>query len=67
MKRSAGLAIGLSVLYLLHNDFWFWSRSDAALGGLPVGLAYHVAYCLLVSIFWSIVVRRLGSKELQHP
>lgn len=58
--RSATLITILALLYLLHNDFWLWWRSDL-LGGVPIGLAYHIAYCVVVAIFWSFVVQRLRS------
>ena len=40
--RSPSLA-----LYALHQDVWFWRAAHPlAFGFLPVGLAYHGAYCL---------------------
>lgn len=47
---------GLVVLYLLHNDWWLWNRDDRVFG-LPVGLTYHVAYCLLIVVWMALVVR----------
>lgn len=60
MRSNVGLILLLTALYLLHNDFWFWGNPETVLGGLPIGLAYHVGYCLLISCFWIWVVRRLG-------
>ena len=38
----------LGVLYLLHNDIWLWN--DASLMfGLPMGLVYHLFFCIAVS------------------
>ena len=31
MMRKAGL-VGFVVLLVLHQDFWFWDRSDSILG-----------------------------------
>lgn len=36
---------GLPILFLLHNDFWLWGDGRLLLG-LPVGLTYHVGFCL---------------------
>jgi hypothetical protein len=47
---------GLVALYLLHNDWWLWNR-DGRLLGLPVGLAYQVAFCLLVIVWMALLVR----------
>jgi hypothetical protein len=47
-------AVGL--LYLLHDDFWFRNDPRFVLG-LPVGLAYHVGYCLVAAILMAFLVR----------
>jgi Protein of unknown function (DUF3311) len=49
----------LAALYLLHNDLWLWNE-PRRIAGLPAGLFYHLAYCvvtaavlaLLVSLAW---------------
>ncbi len=42
-------------LYLLHQDFWFWDQARLVLGFLPVGLAYHGAYCIAVAgLMWAL-------------
>lgn len=45
----------LVLIFVLHNDFWLWD--DARLvGGLPVGLTYHIGICLVVAlVMWLIV------------
>ena len=56
--RRLALA-GLPVLYILHNDFWLWDDPRIVIG-LPVGLLYHVLFCvaatgvmlLLVNYAW---------------
>ena len=47
MRRGARrLALaGLPVLFIAHNDFWLWDDPRIVLG-LPVGMTWHVAYCL---------------------
>ena len=57
-RRSAAAAVLLAALFLLHQDVWLW-RDPRAVLGLPVGLAYHVAFCvaaalaLLAAVRWS--------------
>jgi hypothetical protein len=49
------------VFIVLHTDLWFWS-SSRLIGGLPVGLTYHIAYCFAASfLFWLLV--RVHRKE----
>lgn len=46
---------GLIVLYLLHNDLWFWNDPKIVLG-LPVGLLYHALFCVAVSVWMVLLV-----------
>lgn len=46
---------GLIVLYLLHNDLWFWNDPQIVLG-LPVGLLYHALFCVAVSVWMVLLV-----------
>ena len=50
------LFLGVSALFVLHNDVWLWERSERFLG-LPVGLSYHVLYCLAVVGMMALLVR----------
>ncbi len=49
------LYAALAALYLLHNDLWLWSDARLVLG-LPAGLLYHVAYCLVTSAVLAMLV-----------
>ena len=45
----------LPALFLLHNDFWFWSDARLVLG-LPAGMLYQVVFCLAATAaFWLVV------------
>jgi hypothetical protein len=50
------LVVAVVLLYLLHQDFWFWREArPLVFGFLPVGLAYHAAYCLAVTLLmWAL-------------
>ena len=44
------LVVAVVCVYALHQDVWFWREArPLVLGFLPVGLAYHALYCLLVA------------------
>ena len=54
----------LALAFVLHNDLWLWD--DARLvAGLPVGLTYHVAFCLLVTAVLGLLVRFAWPADLQ--
>jgi hypothetical protein len=55
--RRALLVLATLAVYLLHQDFWFWtSARPFVLGFLPIGLFYHACYCVLaVLLMWLLV------------
>jgi hypothetical protein len=59
-------ALVLLVFFALHQDIWFWGASrPLILGVLPVGLAYHAAYTLAVSLIMAVLVRRAWPAHLE--
>ena len=54
--RVIPLAAAIAVLYALHQDVWFWRTARPLLFGfLPVGLAYHGAYCVAAALLmWTL-------------
>ncbi len=55
--RKAPIILAIFVMYVLHQDVWFWRTPQPIVGGiLPIGLAYHAAYTALVSLLmWGLV------------
>jgi hypothetical protein len=55
------------VVYALHQDFWFWrSARPLVFGFLPIGLAYHAAYTLAISLLMIYLVRRHWPSHLEQ-
>ena len=54
--RAFALSAAIGVLYALHQDVWFWRTARPLLFGfLPVGLAYHGAYCVAAALLmWTL-------------
>jgi hypothetical protein len=49
----------VAVMYVLHQDLWFWRAArPLVFGFLPIGLAYHAAYTIAVSVVLAWLVRR---------
>ena len=46
----------IAIAFVLRHDLWLWS-SSSTLFGLPVGLTYHVLFCLVVSLLMALWVR----------
>lgn len=64
-KRPLWLWPGIGLLALLHHDFWFWDDARLVFGFIPTGMAYHIIYSILASLFWLIVIRRAWPDELE--
>ena len=63
--RAAATLI-LAVLFVLHQDFWFWNQAvPLAFGVLPIGLFYHAAYTLATSLVLVVLVRMLWPAHLE--
>lgn len=57
MKKSTIIITVAVILAVLHQDCWNWGNSDLVLGFMPVGLAYHAAYSVVVALFWALVIK----------
>lgn len=61
------LAVLTLVLYLLHQDFWFWREAHPLLlGFLPPALWYHGLYTLAVSLLMAALVRYAWPSDLER-
>lgn len=56
MARRGGWIALLVAAFVLHQDLWLWD-DPSRVAGLPVGLAYHVGYCLAVAVLLAALVR----------
>lgn len=66
MKRAL-LVIIVGVLYLLHQDFWFWRAAHPLVFGfLPVGLFYHACYTVATVLVMMLLVRIAWPSELEE-
>ncbi|MEM6910607.1 MAG: hypothetical protein AAF555_03405 [Verrucomicrobiota bacterium] len=60
-----GAILGFLLLAILHQDEWNWDNGHLVFGFLPVGLAYHAAYSLVVALFWALVIRWAWPRHLE--
>lgn len=56
MKVRFLLIVAVVALYALHQDLWFWRIArPLVFGFLPIGLAYHAAYCVAAALLmWAL-------------
>ena len=55
--KTALLVLAVVVLYVLHQDIWFWRTArPLVFGVLPVGLFYHGLFSVAASLLmWALV------------
>jgi hypothetical protein len=67
MNRLLLVAV-VAALYLLHQDLWFWRQARPLIFGfLPIGLAYHGAYCAAVALLMWTLTRVAWPAHLESP
>ena len=57
-RHMRSVAVGAVVLlYVLHQDFWFWHEArPLVFGFLPIGLFYHAAFTVATAgVLWLLV------------
>jgi hypothetical protein len=55
------------VLYLLHQDVWFWRTAQPIVFGfLPIGLFYHICYTLAVVVLMGVLVHYAWPAHLEQ-
>lgn len=60
------MAFIIAAVYVLHQDFWLWRTArPLVFGFLPIGLAYHAAYTLAISLLMLYLVRRHWPSHLE--
>ena len=45
------------VLFVLHQDFWYWDDRTLVFGFLPIGLAYHILFSVAAAAVWALAVK----------
>jgi hypothetical protein len=53
------------IVYLLHNDLWFWNNPTIIMG-IPVGLFYHLIYCFIASILLFLLIKFAWPKFVEE-
>jgi uncharacterized protein DUF3311 len=49
----------IALLYVFHQDFWFWRETrPLAFGFMPIGLFYHAVFTVVCAlVMWLLVTR----------
>ena len=65
MRRFA-IGLAVAVLYVLHQDVWLWRTAQPLIFGfLPIGLAYHAAYCVAAAVLMWLLTTYAWPRHLE--
>jgi hypothetical protein len=65
MKRGL-LVLAVVVLYVLHQDIWFWRTArPLVFGFVPIGLAYHAAFSAACAVVLGLLVTYAWPSHLE--
>jgi len=57
MMKKALLVVAVVVLYILHQDVWFWRTArPLVLGFIPIGLFYHAVFSVMAALLMWLLV-----------
>ncbi len=46
-----------AVLFIVHQDVWFWNDPRLVFGWLPIGLAWHTGFSIAAALLWAAAIR----------
>ena len=67
-RSSSGKALvwGLFLLmFLAHQDFWWWDDATMLLGFLPVGLAFHALFSIGCAALGWLAIKMAWPREIE--
>ena len=65
MKRIL-LVIAVVVLYVLHQDFWYWRSARLVFGFVPIGLFYQGCFSVAAAFLMWLLVKFAWPDHLEQ-
>jgi hypothetical protein len=66
MKRAL-LILAVAVLYVLHQDIWFWRVARPfVFGFIPIGLFYHGLFSVAAALLMWLLVKYAWPSHLEE-
>lgn len=65
MKRLL-LVVAVAVVYILHQDIWFWRSSRLVFGFIPIGLFYHGLFSVAAALLMWLLVTFAWPSHLER-
>jgi hypothetical protein len=59
------LVLAVVVLYVLHQDIWFWRSSYLVFGFIPIGLFYQGCFSVAAALLMWLLVTHAWPSHLE--
>ncbi|HKO95541.1 MAG TPA: DUF3311 domain-containing protein [Pyrinomonadaceae bacterium] len=67
MTRKLLLVVALVVLYVLHQDIWFWRTAHPLVFGfMPIGLFYQACFSVAAALMMWLLVKYAWPSHLER-
>ena len=60
------LVVAVVVLYVLHQDIWFWRSSYLVFGFIPIGLFYQGCFSVAAALLMRLLVTYAWPSHLEQ-
>ena len=60
------LVVAVVVLYVLHQDLWFWRSSYLVFGFIPIGLFYQGCFAIAAALLMWLLVTFAWPSHLEQ-
>jgi hypothetical protein len=57
--------VAFVVLFIVHQDQWFWTDDRLWFGFMPTGLLYHALYSVAAAVLWWLAAKFAWPDELE--
>ena len=64
--RNILLVVAVVVLYVLHQDIWFWRSSYLVFGFIPIGLFYQGCFSVAAALLMWLLVSYAWPSHLEE-
>jgi uncharacterized protein DUF3311 len=64
--RNILLVLAVFVLYVLHQDIWFWRSSYLVFGFIPIGLFYQGCFSIAAALLMWLLVTYAWPSHLEE-
>lgn len=67
MMKKILLVVAVVILYILHQDIWFWRTAHPLVFGfVPIGLFYHAMFSVAAALVMWLLVKFAWPSHLER-